>query len=86
MAAVRRRGRLLLSLLVCLLLALAVGGALFGPVIAAAINKRGGIVAVSKRKFERLRQFALFRSPGDKAVLRFGEPAAKSRAKRPLDN
>ncbi len=82
----RRRGRLLLSLLVCLLLALAVGGALFGPAIAAAINKRGGILAVSRRKFERLRAFALFRSPGDNAVLRFGEPAPKSRAKRPLAN
>lgn len=81
MAAARRRGGVLLSLLVCLLVMIAVGGALFGPVIAAAIAERGGMVAVSKRKFEALHDFALFRSKGDKAVVRWGQPPAKKRSK-----
>ena len=73
---------MLLTLLVGLLLVVAVGGALFGPAIAEAITKGGGIVAASKRKFQQLHDFALFRSKGDKAVLRWGEPPAKNRSKR----
>ena len=41
---------------------------------------------MTKRKFEALRNFALFRSRGDKAVLRWGEPPGKTRAKKPSGN
>ena len=72
---------MVLSLLVCLLVMIAVGGALFGPAIAAAITRGGGIVALGKRKFEALHDLALFRSKGDKAVMRWGQPPAKNRSK-----
>jgi hypothetical protein len=57
-----------------LLLAVAAGGVLFGPQIAAAVRRDGGVLAAAKRKFTQLHDFALFRSKGDKAVLRWGEP------------
>ena len=41
---------------------------------------------MTKRKFQALRSFALFRSRGDKAVLRWGEPPGKTRSKKPPGN
>ena len=74
----RRRGSLLLALGVCLLVAVAAFGIVVGPEIA----RGGGVLAASKRKFQQLRNFALFRSKGDKAVVRWGEPP-KAHTKRP---
>jgi hypothetical protein len=70
---------------VCLLLGVAVGGVLFGPELAAEIAHGGGILTATKRKFEALRNYALFRAPGDKAVLRWGEPP-KGHAKKSPGN
>jgi hypothetical protein len=41
---------------------------------------------MTKRKFEALRSFALFRARGDRAVLRWGEPPVKTRSKKPTSN
>ena len=68
--AAQRRGRLARALAVCLLIALAVAGGLYGPQIAAAASAPNGWLARAERKFQRLRTFALFRSRGDRAVLR----------------
>jgi hypothetical protein len=66
---------------VCLLVALAAAGVVLGPEIA----RGGGILATSKRKFQALRNFALFRDKRDKAVIRWGEPP-KGHAKKPPGN
>jgi hypothetical protein len=81
----QRRGGLLRLLMLALLVGVAVGGVMFGPAIAAAVVRGGGALAVAKRKFQALHDFALFRSRGDKAVLRWGEPP-KGRAKKPTGN
>jgi hypothetical protein len=77
----RRRGSFLLLVVVCLLVGVAAGGVLLGPEIA----RGGGILKAGKRKFEELRSYALFRSKGDKAVLRWGEPP-KGHAKKSPGN
>lgn len=70
-----RPGRLGLVLVVSLLLAVAAGGVVFGPQLAPSLFARDGTLARTRRKFLKLRAFALFRAPGDRAVLRGGEPA-----------
>ena len=62
--------------MVSLLLAVAAGGVVFGPQIAPSLFTRDGALARARRKFLKLRAFALFRAPGDRAVLRGGEPPA----------
>jgi hypothetical protein len=79
----QRRGRLLRAVVLCLLLGVAAGGVLFGPALAADLSRGAKTFEATKRKFEALRRFALFRAPGDRAVLRWGEPAVKSRSKKP---
>ena len=75
--------RVALSLTVSLLLGVAVAGVVLGPRLAPSLMARDGVLAKAKRKFEALRAFALFRAPGDRAVLRGGDPpAAKPRAPR----
>jgi hypothetical protein len=64
-----------------LLFVVAIGGVLLGPELA----RGGGVLAASKRKFQELRSYALFRSKGDKAVLRWGEPP-KGHAKKSPGN
>jgi hypothetical protein len=77
----RRRGSWALALVVCLLVGVAAGGVVLGPEIA----RGGGILAASKRKFQALRNFALFHDKRDKAVLRWGEPP-KGHAKKAAGN
>jgi hypothetical protein len=64
-----------------LLFVVAIGGVLLGPELA----RGGGVLAASKRKFQALRSYALFRSKGDKAVVHWGEPP-KGHAKKPPGN
>ena len=47
----------------------AVGGALFAPAIYADVSAHNGTFQTTKRKFERLRSFALWRSPEQKRIL-----------------
>ena len=68
-------------LVITLLLAVAVAGAVWGPQIAAAVERDGGVLLAAKRKWQALRAYGLFRSKGDKAVLRWGE-SPKGHAKR----
>ena len=70
--------------MISLVVLAAVGGtlvALFGPRLAAEVARGGGIVATAKRKLRALHDYALFRAPGDKAVLNFDKPS-KTRAKK----
>ncbi|HMF42676.1 MAG TPA: hypothetical protein VKQ32_18525 [Polyangia bacterium] len=47
----------------------AVFGVLFAPAIYADLTARNGTFQATKRKFERLRSFALWRSPEQKRIL-----------------
>jgi hypothetical protein len=82
----QRRGRFVRAVVLCLLLAVAAGGVLFGPALAADLSRGTKTFEMTKRKFETLRSFALFRSRGDRAVLRWGEPPGKMRAKKTPTN
>jgi len=80
-----RRGRFVRAVVFCLWLsvfAVAAGGVLFGPALAADLSRGEKTFEMTKRKFQALRSFALFRSRGDKAVLRWGEPPGKTRSKK----
>ena len=66
----------------CLFFAVAVGGVVFGPALAADLSHGERTFEMTKRKLQALRSFALFRSRGDKAVLRWGEPPSKTLAKK----
>ncbi|HVZ85774.1 MAG TPA: hypothetical protein VHG72_02320 [Polyangia bacterium] len=68
--AAQRRGRLARAFVVCLLIGTSVAAGLYGPRIAAAASSPDGWLARAERRFQRLRGFALFRSRGDRAVLR----------------
>jgi len=73
-----RLGRLVI---ICMVLGIA---ALFGVLVPRLIGDAGArarTVATMKRKFEALHDFALFRSRGDKAVLRWGEPTPHPKEK-----
>jgi len=80
----QRRGRFVRAVVLILFLGVAAGGVLFGPALATDLSKGAKTFEMTKRKFEALRSFALFRSRGDRAVLRWGEPPGKTRSKRPL--
>ncbi|HVT09354.1 MAG TPA: hypothetical protein VHO67_17965 [Polyangia bacterium] len=75
-----RPRRLALSLTVAALLGVAVAGVVVGPQLAPSLAARNGALAKAKRKFEALRGFALFRAPGDRAVLRGGDPVPAKHA------
>jgi hypothetical protein len=81
-----RRGRFVRAVVLCLFLGLAVGGVLFGPALAGDLSRGAKTFELTKRKFAALRDFALFRSRGDRAVLRWGEPPGKTRPKKPSGN
>jgi hypothetical protein len=57
----------------CLVLAVAGVCGVFGPRLLGDAAARARSLAAMKRKAEALHDFALFRSKGDKAVLRWGE-------------
>ena len=57
--------------------------AVAGPRLAAEVARGGGIVATAKRKFKALHDYALFRAPGDRAVLHFDQPAQTHSKKQP---
>jgi hypothetical protein len=82
MGGPRSRG-LGLKVLVALLLGIAVAGVVLAPRLAPSLMARDGVLARAKRKFEALRAYALFRAPGDRAVLRMGEPPKKHAAPKP---
>ena len=77
----QRRGRFVRALVLCLLLGVAAAGVLFGPALASDLSRGTKTFERTKRKFAMLRNFALFRAPGDRAVLRWGQPAGKGRTK-----
>ena len=52
------------------LIFVAIGGALFVPAIYEDLTARNGTFMATKRKFERLRNLALFRSPEQKRLLK----------------
>lgn len=80
------RGRFVRAVVLFLLLGIAAGGVLFGPALATDLSRGTKTFESSKRKFQALRNFALFRAPGDRAVLRWGEPPVKPRSKKPNTN
>ena len=84
--AARQRGRLWRLVVVCVFFGVAAGGVLFGPALAGDLSRGGRTFEMTKRKLQALRSFALFRNRGDKAVLRWGEPPAKARSKKPPTN
>jgi hypothetical protein len=67
----------LLKVLVLLLIGFAVAGVVLVPRVAPSLLARDGALMRFKRKFLALREFALFRAKGDRAVLHAGEPPAK---------
>ena len=82
----QRRGRFVRAVVLFLFLGVAVGGVLLGPSLATDLSRGAKTFEMTKRKFAALRDFALFRSRGDRAVLRWGEPPGKTRPKRPPAN
>ena len=64
------RGRLFKWAVWCVLILVAVGGALLGPAIYADLTARNGTFATTKRKFERLRNILYWRSPEQKRLLK----------------
>jgi hypothetical protein len=82
----QRRGRFGRAVVLCLLLAVTAGGVLFGPALAADLSRSERTFEKTRRKFEALRNFALFRAPGDRAFLRWGERPGKTRSKKPPAN
>jgi hypothetical protein len=78
------RGRLLKWAVILLLVVVAVGGALFGPAIVEDLTARNGTFQTTKRKMERLRNLALFRTPEQKRLLKAydGPPKAPPAAPR----
>jgi hypothetical protein len=82
----QRRGRFGRAVVLCLLLGIAAGGVLFGPALAADLSRGGRTFEMTKRRFQALRSFGLFRSRGDKEVLRWGEPPSRARSRKPPTN
>jgi hypothetical protein len=80
----QRRGRFVRAVVLVLFLGAAAGGVLFGPALTTDLAQGSRTFEKTKRKFEQLRSFALFRSRGDRAVLRWGEPPSKTRTKKSL--
>lgn len=78
MAAGVRPGR---TMLICLVIGIAVLLGVVGPRLWGDAAARAKTMAVVTRKFERLYDFARFRAPGDKAVLRVGDAKPHAKAK-----
>jgi hypothetical protein len=78
------RVRLFKWAMILFLVVLTVGGALLGPAIVTDLTARNGSFQTTKRKFERLRSFALWRSPEQKRLLKAydGPPKAPAPAPR----
>jgi hypothetical protein len=78
------RGRLFKLAVWAFLIFVAVFGALFGPAIFEDVMARNGTFQTTKRKFERLRNLALFRAPEQKRLLKAydGPPKAPPAAPR----
>jgi hypothetical protein len=78
------RGRLFKWAVWSFLIFVAVFGALFGPAIFEDLTARNGTFQTTKRKFERLRNLALFRAPEQKRLLKAydGPPKAPPAAPR----
>ena len=64
------RARLLKWAVWLLVLAVAVGGVFFGPAIVTDVMARNGTFQTTKRKFERLRNIAYWRSPEQKRLIK----------------
>jgi hypothetical protein len=64
------RVRLFKWAVIMFLIVVAVGGALFGPALFSDLTSRNGSFATVKRRFERLRNFAFWRSPEQKRILK----------------
>jgi hypothetical protein len=61
------------------LIFVAVAGTLLGPAIYADLTARNGTFETTKRKFERLRNLALFRAPEQKRLIKsFGDGPPKA--------
>jgi hypothetical protein len=78
------RGRLLKWAIWCMLIVAAAGAVMFGPAIVTDVTARNGTFQTTKRKFERLRNLALFRTPEQKRLLKAydGPPKAAPAAPR----
>jgi hypothetical protein len=78
------RGRLFKWGVWSVLILVAVGGALFGPALFADLTAKNGTFQTTKRKFERLRNLAYWRSPEHKRLLKGldGPPKAPAPAPR----
>jgi hypothetical protein len=74
------------TVVLCLFLGIAAGGVLFGPALGADLARGTETFEMTRRRFEALRSFALFRSRGDRAVTRWGEPPGKRHSKKPPAN
>jgi hypothetical protein len=74
-----RRGSGLLTI-VLLLVAVTAASVVLVPRFAPSLLARDGMLARARRKFAALRAYALWRAPGDRAVLRMGEPPRKRTA------
>ena len=62
----------------------AVGGALFGPAVVTDLMAKNGTFPTTKRKLERLRNLALFRTPEQKRLLKaYDGPPPGRRPTRP---
>jgi hypothetical protein len=64
------RARLFKWVVWSMLILVGVGGGLFAPAIYADVSAHNGTFQTTKRKFERLRNLALFRSPEQKRLLK----------------
>lgn len=71
-----------LLVVVSFLVAVSIGGVVLAPQLAPSLLARNGALARAKRKLVALRAFALFRAPGDRAVLHAGDPPPRA-GKRP---
>jgi hypothetical protein len=78
------RVRLFKWAVILLVVVFAVGGALFGPALVEDLMARNGTFQTTKRKLERLRNLALFRTPEQKRLLKAydGPPKAAPAAPR----
>ena len=66
------RVRLFKWAVILFLVVLAVGGALFAPALYADLTAKKGTFETTRRKFERLRNIAYWRSPEQKRLLKGG--------------
>ena len=64
------RVRLFKLAVILFVVVFAVGGALFGPAIVTDLMAKNGTFQTTKRKLERLRNLALFRTPEQKRLLK----------------